>query len=176
MDSRSGHGEGGTERILILGLGNSMRRDDAVGLLVVRRLLAEGLPRDVGAAEVTGGGTSLLDRLGDCDRLIVVDALDDREAGHLPGSVVELDPASIRSAAESSLAGGHLLGVGDALALAEAVGLPRPVRVRVIGVQVADAASFSEECSPPVAAAVATACARIREMLAERGPGAGTGP
>jgi hydrogenase maturation protease len=144
-----------------------MRRDDAVGLLVVRRLLGEGLPSGVGAAEVTGGGTALLDRLGDCDRLIVVDAMDDREAGLLPGSVVELDPASTRSGAKSPLAGGHFLDVGEALALAEAVGLPRPRSVRVLGIQVADVAGFSEECSPEIAAAVGAACARVRDILEE---------
>jgi hydrogenase maturation protease len=151
-----------TARVLVLGIGNPLRRDDGIGLHVVRRLRKEGLPPGVGVAELSGGWTALLDRLGGCDRLIVVDAAD---VGLPAGSVVELDPAAIRSGAKSSLAGGHFLDLGETLALAETVGLPRPSSVRVVGIQVADTSTFSEECSPPVAAAIGEACTRVRTLL-----------
>jgi hydrogenase maturation protease len=153
-----------TARVLVLGIGNPLRRDDGIGLHVVRRLRKEGLPPGVGVAELSGGWTALLDRLGGCDRLIVVDAAD---VGLPAGSVVELDPAAIRSGAKSSLAGGHFLDLGETLALAETVGLPRPSSVRVVGIQVADTSTFSEECSPPVAAAIGEACTRVRSLLEE---------
>jgi hydrogenase maturation protease len=149
-------------RVLVLGIGNPLRCDDGVGIHVIRRLREEGLPPGVGMAELSGGWTALLDRLGECDRLIVVDAAD---IGLPAGSVVELDPAAIRSGAKSSLAGSHFLDLGEALALAETVGLPRPSSVRVLGIQIADTSTFSEECSPAVAAAIGEACARVRSLL-----------
>lgn len=151
-----------TGRVLVLGIGNPLRRDDGVGLHVVRRLREEGLPPGVGVAELSGDWTALLDRFGGCDRLIVVDAAD---IGLPAGSVVDLDPAAIRSGAKSSLAGGHFLDLSEALALAETVGLPRPSSVRVVAIQVADTSTFSEECSPAVAASIEAACARVRSLL-----------
>ncbi len=158
----------GTARILVLGIGNPIRRDDGAGLHVVRRLRQEGLPPGVDALEVIGGWTALLDRLGECDRLIVVDAVD---AGLPAGSVVDLDPAATRPGAKSPLAGGHSLDLGEALALAGTLGLPRPSTVRVVGIQAEDLSSFSEECSPSVAASIGEACARVRSLLAEMGRG-----
>jgi hydrogenase maturation protease len=101
----------------------------------------------------------------------VVDAA---EVGLPPGSIVDLDPAAIRSGAKSSLAGGHFLDLREALALAETVGLPRPSIVRVLGIQAADTSSLSEECSPRVAAAIGEACARVRRLIEDdaRLPGA----
>jgi hydrogenase maturation protease len=172
MKSPPGQGGAVRPRVLVLGIGNPLRSDDGAGLHVVRRLLREGLPAGVCASELTGGWTSLLDRLGACDRLIVVDAAD---VGLPPGSIVDLDPAAIRSGAKSSLAGGHFLDLREALALADTVGLPRPSVVRVLGIQAADTVSLSEECSPEVTAAIGAACARVRKLIEDddRLPGAG---
>ena len=163
MDRLAG-GTDGRARVLVVGLGNAMRRDDAAGLLVVRRLLEEGLPEGVRATEAAGGGAALLDRLGECEGLVVVDAVD---AGRPPGSGVEHDLSEVRSASAGPLSGGHVLDVGEALALAGAAGLPRPVRVRVVGIQAADAVTFSAECSPAVGAAIGPACERVRRLIVD---------
>jgi len=144
-----------------------MRTDDGAGLQAVRRLRLEGLPPGVEAEELRGGWSDLLVRLGSFERVVIVDAMD---AGEAPGTVREIDPAVAGSGDGARLAGGHLLGLAEVLALAEALGLPRPAELRVIGIQVEDAASISDRCTPAVEAAIAPACAWVRRIIAGPSP------
>ena len=69
---------------LIIGCGNLLRGDDAVGPVVVRRLLDRGLPAGV---EVADGGTSGMDvafRMRGAARVVLVDAC---TSGGEPGSI-----------------------------------------------------------------------------------------
>lgn len=70
------------DRILVLGLGNDILTDDAVGLLVARAV-AERL-RDrpqIAVRETTEMGLALLDEIADFDALILVDAV---QTGRVP--------------------------------------------------------------------------------------------
>lgn len=145
-----------------MGAGNPLRTDDGAGLRVVRRLRLDGLPTGVDTWELHGGWTDLLEKLGSYERIVVVDAMD---AGEIPGTVLELEPAMIQRGDGTRFAGSHLLGLAETLALAEALGLPRPAELRVIGIQVEDAMSFSERCTQAVEAAIPGACARVRQIL-----------
>lgn len=72
---------------LIIGCGNLLRGDDAVGPVVVRRLLDRGLPAGV---EVADGGTSGMDvafRMRGADRVVLVDAC---TSGGEPGSIYRM--------------------------------------------------------------------------------------
>jgi hydrogenase maturation protease len=127
----------------------------------VRRLVAEGLPGGCEVEELHGGWLTLLGRLGQWDRIVVVDAVD---LGLSPGELVELEFPSESEVAPPE--GGHALGLQEVLAIAAVTGEPLPGEVRVLGIQVADVASFSERCSGPVEAAIPLACASIRRILA----------
>ena len=59
-------------RILVLGLGNDILGDDAVGLLAARRLRAF-LPASVDVLEAAGGGIGLLDVLEGYDCALLLD-------------------------------------------------------------------------------------------------------
>ena len=61
-------------RILVLGLGNDILGDEAVGLLAARRLRAL-LPESVDVVESGGGGLDLLDVLEGYDRAILLDSI-----------------------------------------------------------------------------------------------------
>jgi hydrogenase maturation protease len=72
---------------LIIGCGNLLRGDDAVGPVLVRRLLDRGLPAGV---EVADGGTSGMDvafRMRGAGRVVLVDA---STSGSEPGSIFRL--------------------------------------------------------------------------------------
>jgi len=61
---------------LIIGLGNSLLRDDAVGLRVARQVRAALSGReDIEVAEEACGGLRLMERMIGFDRVIVVDAM-----------------------------------------------------------------------------------------------------
>jgi len=77
----------GIRRILILGVGNILLKDEGVGVHVARKLQELALPCNV---EVVDGGTASLDTLllaRDIEKLVVVDAF---RAGKRPGTIYKI--------------------------------------------------------------------------------------
>jgi len=75
-----------SKRILILGIGNILLRDEGIGVHVVNQLQKYGLPDNV---EVIDGGTAGLDILlsqKGVNKLVVVDAI---RAGNKPGTIIK---------------------------------------------------------------------------------------
>jgi len=152
---------------VVLGLGNRLETDEALGALVVERLTAEpsllgDLP-DPSAVDFVDGGTvglGLLPLLMDLDGLLVVDAITARTE---PGTLIDLEGASlIRHDLVMSV---HDLGAGEllgALHVLEAW----PKRVRVIGLE-PKAIELGLELSEPVAAGVPGLIEAIAGYLGE---------
>ena len=59
--------------ILVIGIGNEMRGDDAAGLLVARRLKSLNLP-GLRVLESTGDGAELMDQWAECGSVFIFDA------------------------------------------------------------------------------------------------------
>jgi hydrogenase maturation protease len=139
----------------ILGLGNRIESDEALGALVVERFTAEpallaGLP-EPGAVDLIDGGTvglALLPHLTGLDGLVVVDVIN---AGEEPGTLVDLDGSALMRK-EQQVMSVHDLGAGEllgALYLMDAW----PRRVRVIGLE-PKTIELGVELTPEVAAGV----------------------
>jgi hydrogenase maturation protease len=147
----------------ILGIGNVIMTDDAVGVHAARRareLL--GPDSDVEVIEAQMAGFALLDLLADRDRVVVIDALVDPHRE--PGDVFCVDVA--RFAPTSHLAGGHQIDLPTALELGRRLGLRMPSEVTVVAVVVVDAMTLGESMTGPVRDAVDTA-AREAVRLAD---------
>jgi len=79
---------------LVIGCGNLLRGDDAVGPVLVRRMLERGLPDDL---EVADGGTSGMDvafRMRGMEQVVLVDAA---STGGEPGSLYRLEGADVET-------------------------------------------------------------------------------
>jgi hydrogenase maturation protease len=146
--------------LLVLCLGNALRRDDAVALHVARALAADPPP---GAAVLESGkaGLYLLDDMDGYDRVVVVDAV--QTGAHPPGTVHALPLEALHAPAGPSP---HAIGLPSALALARAAGAPVPSRVELVLVEVAEMATIEEGLTPAVAAAVPRAVAAARAACA----------
>ena len=140
---------------LIVGLGNPVLCDDGVGIHVVRRLREMELPDGVEVVEAGTAGLALLDLISGYDRLIVVDAID---AGLPAGTVKELTLDDLASAAPLHLSSSHDANLVAVCELGRTLGLPIPLDVRIVAIQIADAQTFSEACTPEVAKAIGPAC------------------
>ena len=120
--------------ILVMGLGNLLMGDDALGVHVVRRLQERFVfPAEV---QVVDGGTlglDLLPQLEGVQRLLIVDALDMQTAA---GTIVRLTGEEVPCAFAGKLSV-HQMGLQDLLAVAELQG-HLPPEVVVWGVQVAE--------------------------------------
>ena len=147
------------KRILVLGVGNILLRDEGIGVRAVEGLLKEY----AFAAPVTvldGGtlGLRLMDYMSSCDVLIVVDAV--RNHG-LPGTLYRLtgDQVGKSLAFKNSL---HQTDLVETLACCELTG-HRPETV-VIGVEPQDVSSWSDRLTDTLQSRLP---AVIREVLKE---------
>lgn len=153
---------------LVIGLGNPILGDDAVGWRVaeaVQRLLAEASRELAGAVEVDCvalGGLSLMERLVGYDRALVIDAL---AAGGPPGAVSQCNVEALPDYSSFNSTAPHDTSLQTALRLGRAMGARLPQSVIVIGVEAERLYEFSEELTPAVAAAVPVAARRVIEIL-----------
>lgn len=153
-------------RILVAGVGNVLRTDDAFGVVVAHRLQEMDLGSDVRVVETGIGGMALVQELqGIYDALIMIDAVD---YGRPPGHVLLIEPDVIDvnalppDARSDLLADMHLAKPERVLMLARALGvLPR--NLLMVGCQPLDPDAYGTQMSAEVTAGVEVA---IREVIA----------
>lgn len=145
----------------VVGVGNRLRGDDAVGLEVAR-LLHDTVPPGVDVLECEGEPVRLLDLWHECARTIVVDAM---KSGAEPGTIRRVAAHNGPLPPELHGPSTHLLGLSEAIELARALHrLPEQTIVYAIEGTDFDA---GEQLSAPVAAAVFVVAASIRRELEE---------
>ncbi len=145
--------------VLVLCLGNAIRRDDAVALRVADALRSRPAPGAV-VRTSAASGLYLLDEMEGFDRVVVVDAV--RTGAHPPGAVLSFALEDLHAPEGPSP---HAIGLPSALARARAAGAPVPSRIRVVAVEVVDLETVGEGLGPAVAAAVAPAAEAVREAV-----------
>lgn len=167
-------GPSGVGRVLVIGVGNGYRGDDAAGLVVAERIGTIAAPgAQVPAIQVIrheGEPVSLIEDWAGSSAVYLVDAV---ASGGEPGSVYRFDATAAPLTAEFSRRGTHAVGVAETIELARALGrLPR--RVVAYGIE---AGSFATGAglSPPVRRAIAVVCARLLEELGPQ-PGSAAMP
>ncbi len=155
----------GRPRVLVIGVGNPYRRDDAAGREAVRRL-RDRAPHVIATLEHDGEGTSLMEAWQGVDLVIVVDAV---SSGAPPGTVQRFDVHSEPLPAAILHDSTHAVGVPDAVELARALGR-LPPRLIVYGIE-GRAFDAGEALSPEVERAVDEVISRILDDLqVEGGP------
>jgi hydrogenase maturation protease len=136
---------GPSQPIRIIGLGNALRGDDAVGLLAARRLSSRvGERTHVIEAEMAG--MEILDLMTDARVVILIDAV---QSGQGPGTIHRLDasagPIGSRLVSHST----HAMSPADTIELARTLGVLPPI-VILYGVEVGDTGA-GRSLSPEVA-------------------------
>lgn len=149
-----------TAEILVIGIGNDLRGDDAVGLIVARRLQELALP-GVTILEQRGEGTALMIAWQDIARqpdswVILIDAV---AAGSPPGTIHRLDAGAEPLPASLFPYSSHAFGVAGAVEVTRR--LERlPAHLIIYGIEGRDYA-YGVPLSPEVAAAVPRAAHQI---------------
>lgn len=152
-------------RILVVGVGNVLHRDDGFGIVVVQRLSqCADLPTNVKLVEIGIGGISLVQELFDgYDVLLIVDAV---ERGSAPGTLhlltMETPDLATWPYAERQdfLADMHFTTPSKALILAKALGA-LPPQVFMLGCQTSVIDDLGIGLTPPVEQAVDLAVERL---------------
>ncbi len=137
------------EQILILGIGNLLFTDEGFGVHVMQQLDSE-YDFDDNVMAVDGGvlGLNLISVISDADKLIVIDAVKDRQP---PGTLYRIDKEGIpeRIRAKNSL---HQVDFLETLAVCQALEI-HPETV-IFGVEPEDIESFGIELSKTTASKV----------------------
>ncbi len=139
-------------KTLILGMGNPILTDDAIGCR-----LATGLRGALKAGgnggldfmeECSVGGLNLLDVIAGYDRVIVLDSIKTR--GGTPGDLYRFTAADLQPTLH--LSNVHDANFATALALGRRMGMPLPAdgSIHVFAVEVADNETFGESLTDAV--------------------------
>jgi hydrogenase maturation protease len=146
-------------RTLVLGLGNELAGDDAVGLLAARAVRDE-LQGVADVVESSASGLELIEVFAGYDRAVVVDAI--RTGRTEPGTVTEMALAQVGRVVAPSL---HHAGLAELAAVAERLGLRFPAQTRVLAIEVVDPYTLGAGLSEPVEAAVGELVRRVRDVI-----------
>lgn len=151
-------------RIMVMGVGNPLMRDEGAGPRTVEILMAGyHFPDHVEVVDCGTMGYTILDVLRDVDKLVVVDALKAEDLE--PGDVVKLAPQDF--AASQVMHSLHDVRLPEVLQAASLIG--RSPETIAIGIQIEEIAEWVLELSEPVEAALPVAVAAVLEELAEMG-------
>ncbi|NKB81354.1 MAG: hydrogenase maturation protease [Nitrospirales bacterium] len=148
----------------VIGLGNLYAGDDAVGILVIRKLQALHLP-GVDMIEAGLAGLTLLDLLEGAKHAIVVDAVQsDLEEGAIIRLEIPQDQDQVtRLSWDSATPSTHSIGLSEAITLGMTLGI-LPEQLTIIGIELAHCTT-NQPISRKVFAATETVLASIVEDL-----------
>lgn len=146
--------------MLIIGLGNPDRGDDAAGLMVARRLVERG----ISSIEHLGGTLDLIQILQNIECAVIVDAV---VSGALAGTVHAWDARVINCRDKMFRSSTHMFGLGDVIELARALDwLPKELTIYGI-----EAAQFVAG-APPSCQVLAGIEHAVQQIASQVAPGA----
>lgn len=146
--------------VLVLGIGNAVMTDDAIGVRVIESLIAERqFPENVRVVDGGTLGLDLLPMFEGVDKLLIIDAL---EMDAEPGSIFRLEGEEVPRAFANKLSI-HQMGVQDLLAVAELQG-HLPAELVVWGVQ-PGCIEMAMELTPPVEKVLPVVVEKVLEEL-----------
>lgn len=138
------------KKLLILGVGNILLRDEGVGVRVVEKIRDEHrVPDDV---EVIDGGTlglTLIPYLEGREAVFIVDAID---RGGRPGEIFHIEGDGIDDVYNSRKLSAHQIGLREILALSKLQNI-LPERVCLFGIQ-PQSVNVGLDLSEPVSASI----------------------
>ena len=135
-------------KTLILGLGNPILTDDAVGIRIAEEL-KQRLP-DLEVIGVSESGIALLEHVVGYDKLVIIDSIKTEEGK--PGELYKLELEDLKPAADFSSS--HGIGIATAFKLGERLGYRMPEQVSIYAVEIRDNTTFGEKCTQEVAQSI----------------------
>jgi len=144
----------------VVGLGNELFSDDAVGLLAVRKM-AETAPNRADFVDTGLHGVALLDLFIGYEKAIIVDAI--KTGRYPPGTIVEIDPEELVAVDNPSP---HYTGVPELIKLAAELKIDFPDEFKIVAMEVTNICEMGYELTEPVAGAMDKLVERVMNYLA----------
>jgi len=150
---------------LVIGCGNQLISDDAIGLNVVRELSKYQLPAGVKIIEAGTPGLSLLDMITGAEKVIIIDAM---LSGAEPGTIHRFTDEDLPPAELFPLSA-HNWNIASALELGKRVEMDDwPKEIVILGVEIERLDRFRIALSPRVEEAIPVVVeAILKELLVD---------
>lgn len=120
------------KKIAILGIGNTLLKDEGIGIHVIEKMQSLNLPNNV---ELIDGGTlgpDLIDFIENKDKVIIIDAV---EFNQKPGTILKFSPEDFKAGQVKELSL-HEVGLTEALDLVKKFNKTKfPKEILIIGIQ-----------------------------------------
>lgn len=133
-------------KILILGVGNTIRGDDGVGIFVTRLLKEQIDSPDVDIKETERAGMDLLDMMAGYEKVIIIDSI--RADNGKPGMIHRFKRGDFKK--KDSPFSSHQFGLATIFKLAKLVRLEMPKDIIIYGMGVERSDYFSEQITSKV--------------------------
>jgi hydrogenase maturation protease len=137
---------GAQSDILILGIGNDILTDDAIGPKIVKRLQEDLSYDNISFLTAAAGGLEILEMIKNYQQVIIIDAIKTRDG--IPGTVYYLTPENFKETLHISSF--HDVSFLTALKLAAKLEIPVPGRIDIIAVEIVEDLTFSNDFSKPI--------------------------
>ena len=147
-------------KVLVLGLGNELLSDDAVGILAVRRL-SEELKGQADFAESAVCGLALLDYFIGYDRAIIIDAI--KTGSHPPGTLLDINSDQIPPVDAPSP---HYTGLPELLTISRELNINFPGEIKIFALEVSDPYSIGNRMTPAVERGIEKMSRKVKQQLA----------
>lgn len=138
-------------KLLVLGIGNTLLGDDGVGIYVARKIRAEYHQKaSIDVAETNLGGIALLDLIAGYEKVIIVDAIitKKKRAGH----IYKLSLEDLGNIVDIYML--HAIDLRTAIELGRTLGYQIPENINIYAIEIGENTTFTERLSPEIEKAV----------------------
>jgi len=134
------------QKILIYGIGNPFRCDDAVGIKVAEEVKKRIRNPNVSVTYGSIDGLAILDEILGYEKVLFIDSVKTRHG--IPGKVYRIPLHPLKSTPPLSVS--HGIDFMTALKLGKKFGYKMPRQIDILAIEIEDNTSFSEECTQAV--------------------------
>lgn len=150
-------------RILILGLGNDILSDDAIGIKLVDRLKNELKLASLEYKTSSSGGIEIVELLANYDRAIIIDAI--KTADGNAGDIYHFTREHFQETLHASSF--HDVSFLTALNLADKMEIKTPSKIDIIAIEIVEDLVFSNEFSPPIASKYEAIYEEVKQYISK---------
>jgi len=154
-------------KLLIIGLGNPILGDDGVGWAIAQQVAKNHAGnQSIEVDCLSLGGLSLMERMTGYKRVILIDSI--HTGQHPIGSVNSFPLSDMPDLSAGHTTAAHDTSLKTALNVGRSMNIPLPDddNVQVVAIEAENVYDFSDELSPPVAAAIPQAVETVMKLLA----------
>jgi hydrogenase maturation protease len=156
-----------TNLLVLLAVGNEIRKDDAAGIRVVKNLEQDSTLKhmNISFKYLNTGGFDILDEIDGFRNAIIVDAADMADKGYKPGEILHIKNLNELDVDFKQGVSSHGIGILPILKYAEESSYNLPKKIEIFGIQVKDTNVFSEELTPEVKQGVEKLTTHLKEYI-----------